>query len=93
MYKQININNKAHAAYISDAIAALYNDMDWLTENEMDCILVFKKNAAKDLSTHADWVAIPDMYCDETTEFTTLRGATVRLDGSKWGEYVVTETE
>jgi hypothetical protein len=93
MYKQISTSNKAHAAYIADAITALFNDMDWLTENEMDQIIVFKKNAAKDLSSHTDWVAIPEMYCDETTEFTTLRGATVRLDSSKWGEYVVTEVE
>jgi hypothetical protein len=92
-YKEIKITNKAHAAYIADAVAALYNDMEWLTNDEMDQILVFKRNANADSSIHTDWVAIPAIYCDETTEFTTLRGASVRLDSSKWGEYVVTETE
>lgn len=89
-YKEISRNNKANAAYIKDAIEALYNDMDWLTANELDMVLVFKANAAKDLSTHTDYVAIPDVYCDETTEFTTLQGKTVRLDSSKWGEYIIT---
>jgi len=90
-FKAISRTNRAHAAYIADALDALLSDMDWLDGSEE--IIVFKKNAATDLSAHTDWVAIPAVYCDETTEFTTLRGTTVRLDSSKWGEYVVTEAE
>lgn len=86
-YKEIKITNKAHAAYITDAVNALLNDMDWITTD--DQMVIFKITN----DTKIDWVAIPTMYCDETTEFATLRGATVRLDSSKWGEYVVTETE
>lgn len=93
MFKNISITNKTHAAYIADAIAALYADMDWLTADDLNMVRIYKKNAAKDLSTHTDYVAIPDVYCDEGTEFTTLRGATVRLDSGKWGEEIITETE
>lgn len=86
-YKNISITNKAHAAYIADAVNALLNDMDWITAD--DEIEIFKGTDG----TKIDWVAIPAVYCDETTTFTTLKGKTVRLDSSKWGEYVVTETE
>ncbi len=88
-YKQISRTNKAHAAYIADAIEALYADMDWLTSDDMDQVEIFKGTNG----TKIDWVAIPAIYCDETTEFTTLKGITVRLDSSRWGEYIVTETE
>lgn len=86
-YKNISITNKTHAAYIADAVNALLNDMDWITAD--DEIEIFKGTDG----TKIDWVAIPAVYCDETTEFTTLKGKMVRLDSSKWGEYVVTETE
>ena len=86
-YKAISIKNTAHAAYITDAVNALLNDMDWITRD--DEIIIFKGTEG----TKIDWVAIPAVYCDETTEFTTLKGKTVRLDSSKWGDYVVTETE
>lgn len=87
MFKQISITNTAHAAYIADAIDNLLSDMDWITTD--DEILIFKGKS----NGHIDWVAIPAVYCDETTEFTTLRGATVRLDGDQRGEYVVSATE
>ena len=86
-YKNISRTNKAHAAYIADAVTALLSDMDWITAD--DEIEIFKGTNG----TKIDWVAIPAVYCDETTEFTTLRGIAVRLDSSKWGEYIVTETE
>lgn len=85
MFKHISITNKAHAAYIADAIAALYADMDWLTADDMNDIRVYH--------TRTDWVAIPAIYCDETTEFTTLNGLTVRLDSGRWGEEIITEVE
>lgn len=84
-FKEISRNSRNHSAYVADAIQILTSECDWVSADDQN-ILVFTDK-------HGDFVAIPDIYCDETTEFTTTKGNMVRLDSGKRGDYVVTVIE
>lgn len=82
IYTEISRKSQSHAAYVADAIALLIEDCDWVNASD-DNILVFTNK-------HGDFVAIPDIYYGEGTEFNTTKGVSVILT-DKNGKYIAVE--
>ncbi len=66
--RRLTGNNKGYA---EAALNVLVETCDWITGSE-DNIVYLRNN-------QNDWVAILDVYADEGTEFTTVRGNSVVL--------------
>jgi hypothetical protein len=65
--KRITGNNIGYAAV---ALARTIEENDWITANDD---IIYLRNAQN------DWVAIPEAYTDEDSEFNTTRGVSVKL--------------
>lgn len=75
--RKITGNNKGYAAA---ALAKTIEECWWITGDEGNIVYLRTKEN--------DWVAIPDVYYDEGTEFTTVGGASVVLTSDKNYNYV-----
>lgn len=85
IYTEISRNSRNNAAYVADAIALLVEDCDWVNATDEN-ILVFTNK-------HGDFVAIPDIYYGEGTEFNTTKGASVTLEANAKGNYIAVVAE
>lgn len=81
--KRITGTNKVYAKM---ALDTLTETCWWIDGSEGNIVYLRTRDN--------DWVAIPDVYCDEGTAFTTTRGNSVALlGGDGWGSYTATEAE
>lgn len=85
IYTEISRNSRNHAAYVADAIAELVEACDWVSAIDEN-ILVFTDK-------HGDFVAIPDIYYGEGTEFYTIKGLIVTLEANSKGSYIAVVAE
>ena len=81
--KRITGNNKTYAAA---ALSVLTETCWWITGVESEGIVYLKTQSN-------DWVAIPDVYYDEGTEFTTVNGKSVVLTSDSDYNYIAVEAE
>lgn len=84
-YTEISRNSRNHSAYVVDAIEILTSECDWVNASDSN-ILVFTNK-------HGDFVAIPDIYYGEGTEFTTTKGNSVTLEADAKGNYIAVTAE
>jgi hypothetical protein len=71
-YKEIKRLTGNNIGYAAAALARTIEENDWITGAESDNIVYLR-------NSNNDWVAIPDYYCDEDSEFNTVRGVSVKL--------------
>ena len=71
-YKQIKRLTGNNKGYAAAALARTIEENDWITGSEADEIVYLR-------NSNNDWVAIPEHYCDEDSEFNTVSGASVKL--------------
>ncbi len=83
-FTQVRKINKNNAAYVQMAIEKLIETCDWVKADDGN-ILILKNGC--------DFVAIPDVYENEGTEFYTTLGVAVTLTSDKRGNYIAVTVE
>ncbi len=84
MYNEIRRLTGNNKNYAAAALNTLTRTCWWIDGSEGNIVYL--------RTTKNDWVAIPDAYADEGTEFTTVNGASVILTDSGNG-YIAIEAE
>ena len=82
-YKEIRKITGNNKSYAEAALETLKSTCDWITGDEGMTVYL--------RSNDNDWVAILDVYCDEGTEFTSVRGNHVTLSYNSNSDYIAVE--